>query len=89
MREFGKLSKSLLYVALPVIVMISYDLLAISGGQYPVAALPVVETVTVFMMAVYSVAQAPYVVLTAFVLRAAIIASRSLASGPFVLGRNH
>jgi hypothetical protein len=89
MHEFGKLSKSLLYVALPVIVMISYVLLAISGGQYPVSTLPFVDTVTVFMMAVYSVALAPYVVLTAFVLRSATIASRSLASGPFVLSRNH
>ena len=89
MREFGKLSKTLLYVALPVIVMISYILLAVSAGKYPVTALPVVETVTVFMMAAYSLALAPYVVLTAFVLRSATIASRSLASGPFVLSRNH
>jgi hypothetical protein len=87
MREFGKLSKSLLYVALPVIVMISYVLLAVSAGQYPVATIPGLSTVTIFMMAAYSVALAPYVVLTAFVLRSATIATRSLATGPFVLSR--
>lgn len=87
MREFGKLSKSLLYVALPVIVMISYVLLAVSAGQYPASTIPGLSTVTVFMMGAYSVALAPYVVLTAFVLRSATIATRSLATGPFVLSR--
>ncbi len=86
MREFGKLSKALLYVSLPVIVIISYVVLAISAGEYPVdSPFQYVPATTVFTMAAYTIALAPYIVLTAFILRSATVASRSLAAGPFVL----
>ena len=84
-RELAELSARLLYVSLPVIVFISYVLLAVDAGQFPDAWLFDVSPLLVFVPLAYTVALAPYVVLTAYVIRAATISLRTLAAGPFIL----
>lgn len=85
MREFAKLSKTMLYVSLPVIVFTSYVIFAISSGAYPDIEFWELSSLTLLLVFAYSVALTPYVVLATFVLRSASIASRSLATGPFVM----
>lgn len=85
MRGFAKLSKTMLYVSLPVIVFTSYVMLALSSGAYPSFAVGRLSSLTLLIVFAYSVALTPYVVLATFVLRSASIAVRSLATGPFVM----
>ena len=86
-REFARLSSRLLYVSLPTIVLTSYVLLALDGNLFPDVTLFTLTPLAVFVSVAYTVALTPYVVLTAFVLRAMTVTLRTLASGPFVLER--
>ncbi len=86
-RELAKLSSRLLYVSLPVIVFISYVLLAVDAGQFPDTWVFGIPPFVLFVTVAYTVALAPYVVLTAYILRAATISLRTLAAGPFILQR--
>lgn len=88
MREFAKLSKTLLYVALPVIVFNSYILLALSAEQFVEFDVGGISGLLLSMMAAYAVSLAPYVVLTTFVLRSATVAARSMAAGTFVMDQH-
>ncbi|MFC7070805.1 hypothetical protein [Halobaculum lipolyticum] len=84
-REFARLARDLLVVSIPVIVCISYVILAVDVAQLDgtVFGLP---TVLVFMTAAYAASLAPFMTLAAYVLRAATVALRTLSAGPFVLG---
>ncbi|MFC7137483.1 hypothetical protein [Halobaculum litoreum] len=84
-REFARLARDLLLVSIPVIVCISYVILAVDVARLDgtVLGLP---TVLVFMTAAYAVSLAPFMTLAAYVLRAATVALRTLSAGPFVLG---
>ena len=84
-RELAQLSSRLLYVSLPVIVFISYVLLAVDAKQFPETRLFGTSPLLMFVSFAYSVALAPYVVLTSYVLRASTISLRTLAAGPFIL----
>ena len=84
-REFARLSSRLLYVSLPVIVFISYILLALDENLFPRVSLFSLSPLLVFVSFAYTVALAPYVVLTSYILRAATITLRTLAAGPFIL----
>ncbi|MFC7079606.1 hypothetical protein [Halorussus caseinilyticus] len=91
-REFARLSARLLYVALPTIVYISYVMLAIHSPEFiPTEELWILSQelsmvpLTLFVAFSYTIALAPYVVLTSYVLRAMTVTLRTLASGPFVL----
>lgn len=84
-RELAQLSSRLLYVSLPVIVFISYVLLAVDANQFPKTRLLGTSPLLLFVSFAYSVALAPYVVLTSYVLRASTISLRTLAAGPFIL----
>lgn len=86
-RELAQLSSRLLYVSLPVIVFISYVLLAVDANQFPDTWLFGVPPLLLFVSFAYSVALAPYVVLTSYVLRASTVSLRTLAAGPFILRR--
>ncbi|NHN59920.1 MULTISPECIES: hypothetical protein [Halorussus] len=91
-REFARLSARLLYVALPTVVFISYVMLAIHSKQFiPIEELWIVsqefsmKPLTMFVAFSYTIALAPYVVLTSYVIRAMTVTLQTLASGPFVL----
>ena len=86
-REFARLSSRLLYVSLPTVVFTSYVLLALDGNLFPDVTVFTLTPLAVFVSVAYTVALTPYVVLTAFVLRAMTVTLRTLASGPFVLER--
>lgn len=84
MREFATLSRTLLFVSLPAIVFNSYVLLSINAQQFPEVSVLGISPLMAFVSAAYTVALAPFVVLTAYVLRPATVAIRTLATGPFV-----
>jgi hypothetical protein len=88
-REVSRLSSMLLYVSLPVIVFISYLLLALSTDIIPDVPVGPLSTLPLFVLFAYTVSLAPYVVLTAHVLRLAAITMQTLAAGPFIVSRGH
>lgn len=85
-REFSDLSKVLLIVSLPVIVFITYVMLAIEVGLFPEVTFFGISPLSVFMSLSFAISLFPYVVLTSYVFRAASITTRTLAAGPFVHG---
>ncbi|ELZ19898.1 hypothetical protein C475_21409 [Halosimplex carlsbadense 2-9-1] len=84
-REVARLSSNLLYVSLPVIVFISYLLLALNTNIIPIFRIGPLTSLPVFVMFAYTVSLAPYVVLTAYVIRVAAITLKTLAAGPFLV----
>lgn len=84
-RELANVSRWLLVIAFPVIVYLSYALLAFKANLIPeIPVLPVPMTV-LFIAVSYVIALAPYALFTSYVLRLATIAYRTLAAGPFIL----
>lgn len=88
MQEFATLSRTLLFVSLPTIVFISYVLLGVDAQLFPEIYLLNLTPLMMFVSAAYTIALAPYVVLTAYVIRPATVAKRTLAAGPFVFRSN-
>ena len=88
-RELAELSSRLLYVSLPVIVFISYVLLAVDANQFPNTWLFDVPPLILFVSVAYAIALAPYVVLTSYVIRVATVSLRTVAAGPFILQRGN
>lgn len=84
-REMARLSSMLLYVSLPVIVFISYFLLALNSQIIPDVRFAPLSAFTVFVIFAYTVSLAPYLILTSYVIRIATISLRTLAAGPFIL----
>lgn len=84
-RELARLSSWLLYVSLPVIVFISYVILALDARLFPDISVFGISPLLVSVTFAYSIALAPYVVLTSYVVRATTITLRTLAAGPFIL----
>jgi hypothetical protein len=87
-REVARLSSTLLYVSLPVIVLISYLLLALGANLFPTGEVGPLSLLSVFVLFAYTVSLAPYIVLTAYVVRIAAITMRTLAAGPFIIRRH-
>jgi hypothetical protein len=85
-QEMSRLSTQLLVVSLPAILYISYVLLAIGAGRYPEIDVLPVPSVVIFVSLSYAIALAPYLLLTAYILRIASVSTRSLATGPFTVG---
>ncbi|WP_226004338.1 hypothetical protein [Natrinema salinisoli] len=83
--ELSDLSTTLLTVSLPTIVFITYVLLALDSGLFPDVTVLGYTPLTVFISFAYTVALAPYAVLTSYVLRAANVTKRTPEEGPFVL----
>ncbi|MDQ2049824.1 hypothetical protein RBH26_04945 [Natronolimnohabitans sp. A-GB9] len=83
--ELSDLSTTLLTVSLPIIVFITYVLLALDSGFFPDVTVFGYTPLTVFISFAYTIALAPYAVLTAYVLRAANVTKRTPEEGPFVL----
>jgi len=85
-REFSDLSTVLLVVSLPVIVFMTYVLLALDAGLLPEITVAGLTPLALFVSLAYTIALAPYVVLTSYVIRAASVTRRTPAVGPFVVG---
>ena len=88
-RELAQLSSRLLYVSLPVIVITSYVLLALDANLFPDTWILGIPPLLLFVLIAYTIALAPYIILTAYVIRAATIALRTLAVGPFILQKGN
>lgn len=81
--EFANLSLDLLYSGLPAVVTVSYVLVALGASGFSGATFGV-RHVHVFVSLAYTLSLLPFVVLTAYVLRAAAVTKRTLAPGPFL-----
>ena len=84
-REFANLSRNLLYVSLPSIILTSYVLLALDANLFPEVSMFTLTPLMVFVSVAYTVALTPYLTLTSYVLRAMTVTLRTLAAGPFIL----
>jgi hypothetical protein len=82
--EVSRLTNVLLYTSLPVIVFISYLLLALDKTIILEVAFSSLSSLTVFILLAYTISLSPYVVLTTYILRIGTIASQTLAAGPFM-----
>lgn len=83
-REFSYLSRDLIYAGLPAILIISYVLLALDAEALTGTLLGISRLYLFFSVA-YVIALAPFLVLTAYVLRAAVIAEHTVTTGAFIL----
>ncbi|ARS91796.1 hypothetical protein [Natrarchaeobaculum aegyptiacum] len=83
--ELSDLSTTLLTVSLPIIVFITYVLLALDTGLFPDVSLVGYTPLTVFISFAYTLALAPYAVLTSYILRAATVTKLTPEEGPFLL----
>ena len=83
--ELSDLATTLLTVSLPIIVFITYVLLALDSGIFPDVTLFGYTPLTVFISFAYTIALAPYAVLTSYIIRAANVTKRTPEEGPFVL----
>ncbi|WP_135821439.1 hypothetical protein [Halostella litorea] len=83
--EISELSRTLLVVSLPAIVVTASTILAINAGLLPdvwVFGLPPLLT---FVSLSMTIALAPFLVLTAYMLRVATVARRTAGAGPFII----
>ena len=83
--ELSNLATTLLIVSLPIIVFITYVLLALDAGAFPDVAVGPYSPLTIFISFAYTLALAPYAVLTSYIIRAANVTRRTPEEGPFVL----
>ena len=83
--ELSDLSTTLLTVSLPIIIFITYVMLALDTGFFPDVSLFGYTPLSIFISFAYTIALAPYAVLTSYVLRAANVTKRTPEEGPFVL----
>jgi hypothetical protein len=83
--EISQLSRTLLVVSLPAILINASAILAINAEILPefwVFGLPPLLT---FVALVFTISLSPYIILTAYMLRLATVAKRTNLSGPFSL----
>lgn len=83
--EISGLSRTLLVISLPAILVTASTILAIDSGLVPDVWLAGLPPQLSFVAAAFTVSLAPYVVLTAYMLRVATVAHRTVAAGPFAL----
>ena len=82
-REIAELSRTLLFVSLPAIVLTASTILAINAQLLPdvwVFGLPPLLTFVALSMVI---ALAPFIVLTSYMLRVTTVAQRTASAGPF------
>jgi len=84
-REISELSRTLLVISFPSILVTAWTIMAIDAGTIPGFGLFGLPPLQVFLATSFTISLAPYLVLTAYVLRTATVARRTAAGGPFVL----
>jgi hypothetical protein len=84
-REISQLSRVLLLISLPTILIIASATLAIEAHLLPDFWLLGLPPLLTFVSFVITVALAPFLVLTAYMLRIATVAKRTASAGPFTI----
>lgn len=84
-QEVSELSRTLLVVSLPAILINASAILAINAQAVPEFWVLGLPPILIFVAAIFTISLAPYVILTAYMLRLATVAKRTTAAGPFSL----
>ena len=84
-QEVSELSRTLLVISLPAILINASAILAINARVLPDFWLLGLPPILTFVAAVFTISLTPYVILTAYMLRLATVAKRTTAAGPFSL----
>ncbi|WP_262176092.1 hypothetical protein [Haloarcula laminariae] len=84
-QEISELSRTLLVVSLPAIVVTASTILAINAQLLPEMWMFGMPPLLTFVSISFAVALSPFIVLTAYMLRVATVAQRTNGAGPFVL----
>jgi len=84
-REVSLLSRTLLIIALPSILINATAILAISAGILPEVWIFDLPPLLSFVATVFTISLAPYLVLTSYVLRLSTVARRTATGGLFTL----
>ncbi|WP_267640926.1 hypothetical protein [Haloarchaeobius amylolyticus] len=84
-QEISKLSRVLLVISLPAILIIATATLAIEAHLLPDIWLFGLPPLLTFVSFVFTVSLAPFVVLTAYMIRVATVAKRTASAGPITI----
>lgn len=84
-QEVSQLSRTLLVISLPSILITASAILAIDSGLLPEMWVFGLPPLLSYVATVVTVALAPFLVLTAYMLRLATVAQRTAGAGPFSL----
>ncbi|WP_050032405.1 hypothetical protein [Halorubrum halophilum] len=84
-REVSKLSQTLLVITLPAILINATTILAIDAGVFPDFWLLGLPPLQAFVAATFTISLAPYLVLTAYMLRLSAVARLTSSAGIFSL----
>ena len=84
-REISQLSRTLLFISLPAILITATTILAINARLLPDIWMFGLPPLLTFVAATFTVSLAPFIVLTAYMLRVATVAYRTAAAGPFTV----
>ncbi|WP_336136652.1 hypothetical protein [Natronomonas amylolytica] len=84
-REVSQLSRTLLVVALPAILFNASAIIAINGDVLPDGAILGIPPLQTFVAVAFTVSIAPYLVLTAYMLRISTVARLTASGGIFSL----
>ena len=82
-REISQLSRTLLLISFPSILVTASAILAIDAHLFPQVWLFGLPPLLSFVSAVFTVSLAPFAVLTSYMLRVATVARRTASAGPF------
>ena len=82
--ELIDLSRALLYVSIPTLLVVGGVLFYVGPDSYPGTTLGV-DNLALVLSATFTVAISPFVILLVYVLRIGTVAKRTLAIGPFIL----
>lgn len=84
-REISELSRTLLLISLPAVLTTVWAILAINATLFPAFGPAGISPLLLFFGATFTVALAPFIVLTAYMLRVATVTRRTASAGPFTL----
>ena len=84
-REFSMLSRTLLVISLPAILVTAVTILAINANILPQIWILGLSPLLTFVAAAFTIALAPFIILTAYMLRVATVTLRATDTEPFVL----
>jgi hypothetical protein len=84
-REVSQLSRVLLLISLPTILVVASATLAIEAHLLPNFWFLGLPPLLTFVSFVITVALAPFITLTAYMLRIATVAKRTASAGPFTI----
>lgn len=86
-REVSRLSRTLLLISLPSILITATAILAIDAGILPDAWVFGLPPLLTFVAFVFTAALAPFAVLAAYMLRVATVALKTASAGPFSIAK--